>query len=70
AQPNKEVKVKSVDDYGTKVVTEYSDGSFAVVKDGEFHFQPVDMGDWDYYTNDENEFNNIVESYLENKNNN
>lgn len=70
-QPQKEtVEVERTLQTGDKQITDYTDGSWSIVNhaDGEYIFQPVDLGDWDYTCKDEEELNKVIATYLSMKN--
>lgn len=48
-----------------------SDDSFGIanLQKNTFSFQPVDLGDWDYTVDNQQQFENIIKTYLSMKNN-
>lgn len=54
-------------DYGI----EFSNGSWGIVNEytNTYIFQPAELGDWDYQVNTLEQFENIVRTYLYQKNN-
>lgn len=63
------VKIKSVTTENDKTIIELTDKSFAIIENEEYHFQPVDMGDWDYEFNNKFELDKAMKTYIENCNN-
>lgn len=68
--PHKEVKVQKVNQEGSRIITDYTDGSWSVINEdkGQYIFQPVDLGDWDYVCKNKEELRNVITSYLSMKN--
>lgn len=48
---------------------ELTDGSFIIYGNGNYIFQPVEMGDWDYEVDNAQQLENIVKTYMSMKNN-
>ena len=70
-QPQKEfVAVARTLQVGDKQVTDYTDGSWSIIdhEKGDYVFQPVDLGDWDYTCKNEEELNKLIDTYLSMKN--
>lgn len=61
------LKVDLIESKDDKVVYTLSDGSFAIIKDGVYHFQPVNMGDYDYEFNNKKDWENCIKTYSENR---
>lgn len=68
--PKSEVKIESIENKGDRVITTYTDDSFTCVnlRNNTYSFQPVEMGDWDYETDNINDFNKMLSTYLSIKN--
>lgn len=47
---------------------ELSDGSWIIYGNGNYIFQPVDLGDWDYQVENEEQLENLVKTYISIKN--
>lgn len=47
---------------------ELSDGSWIIYGNGNYIFQPVDLGDWDYQVENEQQLENLVKTYISIKN--
>lgn len=65
------VEYKSQDDVylekGEKYI-ELSDGSYYIYGNGNYIFQPVDLGDWDYELETYDDLMKVVNTYLSIKN--
>lgn len=65
------VEIESQEDVylekGEKYI-ELSDGSFYIYGNGNYMFQPVDLGDWDYEVETYEQLMNLVNTYLSMKN--
>lgn len=48
---------------------ELSDGSWLIHGNGEYIFQPIDMGDWNYEADNAEELEKMVKTYMNMKNN-
>lgn len=66
------VEIESQDDVylekGEKYI-ELSDGSFYIYGNGNYIFQPVELGDWDYELETYDDLMRVVSTYLLMKNN-
>lgn len=66
---NKVVKITDTKMENNKKIIQLSDGSFGLIKDGNCSFYAVEFGDYGYNVDSEKDLNDIVETYIENKNN-
>lgn len=62
-----DLKVDLIESKGDKVVYTLNDGSFAMVKDGVYYFQPANMDDYDYEFNNKKDWENCIKTYNENR---